>query len=200
MFIVFEGIDGSGKTTLSKKLAEFLNKKGIKAVWTREPFSEHARELLKEDLNPWGETHLFLADRNFHVRSFIKPKLEKGYTVISDRFYHSTLAYQGYGKGLPIRTLKAMNERVLEGIKPDLVFLLDIEPQKALGRIKLSGRKTVDKFENGEFLEKVRKGFLTLAKREKNFYVIDASENIHTVFGKIIIVLGRFLRLRGGLE
>jgi dTMP kinase len=195
MFIVFEGIDGSGKTTLSKKLAEFLLSKGIKAVWTREPYSETIRELLKtKELSPWGETYLFLADRDLHLRELVKPFLEKGFAVVSDRFYLSTLAYQGFGRGLDLGRLREMNDFVTGGFKPDLTFVLDLEPEEALKRIKKSGRKT-DRFEDSEFLRRVREGFLKLAE-EEGAVVLDASKSFFELFGEVLEVIDRLFRRR----
>ena len=194
MFIVFEGIDGSGKTSLSKELYKFLTKKGIKTTWTKEPFSDEIRNLiLKGNLNPWAETFLFLGDRNLHVRSFIKPKLEEGFTVISDRYYFSTLAYQGYGRGLNLEKLKKLNEKAIENLKPDIVFLLDLEVEKALERIKKS-RKKLDGFEDLNFLKRVREGFLKLAEEEENVVVLDADKNFYTLFGEILKILDTFVR------
>jgi dTMP kinase len=196
MFIVFEGIDGSGKTTLSKKLAEFLLSKGIKTVWTKEPYSETIRELLKtKDLSPWGETHLFLADRDLHLKELIKPYLEKGYTVISDRFYLSTLAYQGYGRGLDLNRLREMNDNITGDLKPDLTILLDLNVDIALERIK-KDRKSTDRFEKKEFLERVRKGFLELSNNENNIIILKGDRNIYELFGEVLKAVGRLIDRR----
>ncbi len=196
MFIVFEGIDGSGKTTLSKKLAEFLLSKGIKTVWTKEPYSETIRELLKtKDLSPWGETHLFLADRDLHLKELIKPYLEKGYTVISDRFYLSTLAYQGYGRGLDLNRLREMNDNIRGDLKPDLTILLDLNVDIALERIK-KDRKSTDRFEKKEFLERVRKGFLELSNNENNIIILKGDRNIYELFGEVLKAVGRLIDRR----
>jgi dTMP kinase len=193
MFIVFEGIDGSGKTTLSKMLTNFLLTKGVKAVWTREPYTEEVRKLLTEKkLDPWGETYLFLGDRAVHVNEFIKPKLEKKFTVISDRFYLSTFAYQGYGRGLNLSTLRRLNEKVTGNIKPDLTILLDIDEKKAIERLKNS-RKQLDSFESYEFLSKVRRGFKKLITKEKNFLILNAEKNPYELLGEIIKTLSRLL-------
>ena len=196
MFIVFEGIDGSGKTTLSKELYKFFVRKGIKAVWTKEPYSEEIRNLiLKGNLNPWAETFLFLGDRNLHVRELVKPSLKEGFTVISDRYYLSTLAYQGYGRGLDVEKLKKLNDKSVEGLKPDLVFLLDLEVEKALERLKKS-RKNLDSFEDFEFLNRVRRGFLELSELESNIFVLDANKNIYTLLGEILKILDGFMEKR----
>ena len=196
MFIVFEGIDGTGKTTLSKKLVEFLLSKGIKAVWTREPYSKPILEVLKgKELSPWAETHLFLADRDIHIGEFIKPYLEKGYTVVSDRYYLSTLAYQGFGRGLDLELLKRLNEQIVGDLKPNLTILLDINVDKAVERIE-KNRKNRDRFEKVEFLKRVREGFLKLAKEEKNVVVLNGDKNVYELLGEILKQISRLIDKR----
>ncbi len=196
MFIVFEGIDGAGKTTLSKKLAEFLLSRGIKTIPTGEPFDPNLREILKKkDLTPWEETFLFLTDRGIHVRELILPKLGEGYTVISDRFYLSTFAYQGFGRGLPLGELKELNRRVVGDLKPDITFLVDLPPEEALKRIERDGR-SADRFEKLEFLKKVREGFLKLAEEEENTVILDGKRNFYTLFGEVLKVIDRRLSER----
>ena len=195
MFIVFEGIDGSGKTTLSRLLVRFLNSRGVKAVWTREPYAEETKKLLTSGvLSPWGETFLLLADRNRHVREFLKPKLEEGYVVVSDRYYFSTLAYQGYGKGLPLKTLKSLNPKVIEGLEPDLVFLLDMEPRRALERIDKGRTSRVENFEEEKLLERVRRGYLKLAKGKENVFILSAEKSPYELLGGILRVLEKELK------
>ena len=192
MFIVFEGIDGSGKTTLSKMLFDFLQKRGVKSVLTREPFDETLRKVvLEKDLDPWGETFLFLADRSYHVRNFVKPKLEEGFTVISDRYYLSTIAYQGFGRGLDIDLLKVLNEKATDGLKADLTFILDISVEVALKRIEKS-RGSTERFEEKNFLERVREGFLKLAEEEKAV-VLNGEKNPYELLGEIIKRVSLFL-------
>jgi len=196
MLIAFEGIDGSGKTTLSKELVRFLNSRGVDAVWTREPYSRELREVLKtKSLSPWGETHLFLADRDLHLREFVKPKLEEGKVVVTDRYYLSTLAYQGYGRGLNLKTLKNLNEKIVGDLKPDLTVLIDLDETEALERIRRS-RSSADRFENEEFLKKVRKGFKNLIKKEKNYLILDGSKSRYELLGEVIAAVGRLLKRR----
>ena len=194
MFIVFEGIDGSGKTTLAKLLFETFQKRGIKVFLTREPYDKNLRKtVLDRDLNPWGETFIFLGDRNLHVRELIKPKLEEGFTVISDRFYLSTLAYQGFGRGLDLELLKELNIKATEGLKPDITFLLDIDTDTALERISKS-RNTLERFEKKDFLNKVREGFLKLAKEENNVVILDAKKHIYQLLGEVLSHIDNYFR------
>ena len=193
MFIAFEGIDGSGKTTLSKELYKFLTRRGIKAVWTREPYDKRIRELiLSEELSPWVETLLFLSDRGIHVRNFVKPHLQKGYTVITDRFYLSTLAYQGFGRGLELKLLEELNNKVTEGLKPDITFLIDLPIEVALERLEKRG-DSKSKFEKEEFLKRVREGFLKLAEENKNIVILQGTENIYSLLGQILKYIDDFL-------
>jgi len=197
MLISFEGIDGAGKTTLSKLFFQFLNSRGVKSIWTREPFREEIRNLLLGDnnLSPWGETFLFLSDRNYHVRNLIKPKLEEGFTVITDRFFLSTLAYQGYGRGLDINLLKELNEKILEGVYPDLTFLVDIPVEVALERLE-RGRKDLNRFEKKDFLQRVREGFLKLAEEYKNVHILDGRKSVYELLGEVIKIFDKLYRER----
>ena len=166
MLIVFEGIDGSGKTTQSKKLYNFLKEKGFKVELFREPggtpTAERIRQILLEsELDPVSELLLFEASRSILIRERVKPLLAQGFIIIMDRFIYSTLAYQGYGRGLPIEVIRTLNDLATEGIQPDLIFLLDVSPDTALSRLKEKTR-----FEEREFLQRVRKGFLELLSRK----------------------------------
>jgi len=194
MFIVFEGIDGSGKTTLSRKLYNFLLLRGVKTVWTREPYTEYIRSIvINHELSPWEETLLFITDRSIHIRELLKPKLKKGFTVICDRFYLSTFAYQGFGKKIPLEDIKKIHRTVVGKIQPDITFLLDIEPKKALDRVK--GRGNFSRFERLEFLQEVRKGFLKLAEEEPNIFLLNGEKNIYELLGEILHILNKKLEL-----
>ncbi|MFH0779511.1 MAG: dTMP kinase [Parcubacteria group bacterium] len=190
-FIVFEGGEGTGKTTqiaiLAKKLREFAFLPYI----TREPggtdcpVAEKIRAILKDPENiivPEAELFLFLASRAQHVKQCIVPHLEQSDIVISDRFYGSTFAYQHFGRGLfDLNEIKKINEFATGGLEPDLTVLLDIDPAKGLARI--AEKANDDRFdsENIEFHRKVRQGFLTLAKLRDHWAVIDADADPKTV-------------------
>lgn len=193
IFITFEGGEGSGKTTQVNKLAQVLTAAGHKVITTREPGGtpegEKIRDLLvQRDGGDWtaiSECLLLFAARAMHVEKVIKPALEKGKIVISDRFTDSTRAYQGYGHDFPLETIEKLNTMVLGDFKPDITFILDIETKKGLARSNrrmaaeaLHLNQTEDRFENMDvgFHERLRQGFLTIAKNEKNrCHIIDAS-------------------------
>ena len=182
-FLTLEGLDGSGKTTQARLLAQFLEEKGIKVRLTREPGGglPGVRDLLLkgEALSPEAEYLLFSADRAEHVRKVIFPALEEGFWVISDRYLDSSLAYQGYGRGLPLSWLLQVAKEVTLGLQPHLTFLLDLPPEEALKRVS-----TPDRLEKAglEFFKRVRQGYLELAAREPGrFLVVDATRPVDEV-------------------
>ena len=188
-FITFEGGEGCGKSTQIKRLKEALEKDGVEVVLTREPggtwLSEEIRHLIKDQTTDApcdrSELLLFLAARAQLVRNVIRPALEAGKWVLSDRFSDSTLAYQGYGRGLPLDDLRQMNEFACEGLKPDRTLLLDVEPETArvrMGRREVATNTTSDRIERAgvEFHARLRTGFAALAKAEPDRIVtIDAN-------------------------
>ncbi|WP_298630688.1 dTMP kinase [uncultured Thermus sp.] len=182
-FLTLEGLDGSGKTTQARLLARFLREKGIRVRLTWEPGGglKGVRDLLLEGeaLSPEAEYLLFSADRAEHVRKVILPALEEGYWVISDRYLDSSLAYQGYGHGLPLPWLLEVARRATLDLKPRLTFLLDLPPEEALGRVA-----TPDRLERTglEFFRRVREGYLRLAEAEpERFRVVDATRPVAEV-------------------
>jgi dTMP kinase len=190
MFVTFEGIEGSGKSTQAKLLYEWLLDLGKETVLTREPGGTPAAEELREfvlkereeDFPPFSELCLYLAARGFHVKNLIRPALLEGATVICDRFSDSTLAYQGYGRGISVELIERMNEEATEGLKPSVTFLLDLPVEVALARIK---EKRKDRLEKEElpFHERVREGFLKIAEKEpERFVVIDATKPVDEIF------------------
>ena len=182
IFITFEGGEGCGKSYQSKALVKRLNTKHIPALLTHEPggtaLGENISRWLKwhheVSLSATAELLLFSASRNQLVNEVITPALEQGEVVVCDRFYDSTLAYQGYGRGLDFDAIKQMNDLSTGGLKPTLTILLDIPARKGLAR-KSKGRQ--DRFEKEKlaFHEQVRQGYLQLAREEpKRFLVVDA--------------------------
>ena len=209
-FITFEGGEGCGKSTQVVRLAAALEARGLKVLLTREPggtrLSELIRTLLKDEAEDppvdRAELLLFLAARAQLVRNVIAPALEAGTWVVSDRFSDSTVAYQGYGRGLPVDFVRQANDFACEGLRPDLTFLLDLDPATAERRMR--GREaatntSADRIERAGsgFHARLRKGFLELAAADApRFSVVDASKSPDEVAG---VVLGECLaRLRPG--
>lgn len=172
ILISFEGIDGSGKSTQSRKLYHWLKRKGYETIHLEEPggsnLGENVRKILlhsKEEIDGFSELFLFLACRAQLVKEVILPSLRKGKILIIDRFSDSTLAYQGYGRGIDKSLIMRLNEIATKGITPDLTLLLDEKPKVALKRIE----SKKDRFENEPFSfhQRVRKGYLKIALSNK---------------------------------
>ena len=191
-FITFEGPEGSGKTTHSKLLADFLKTKGYKVVYTREPggviISEKIRKILLDPRNNrmdiLCEMFLYMAARAQIVKEKIKPALESGSVVISDRFMDATIVYQGYAGGIDTAIIKKIGLVATRGIRPDITFLLDIDAGQGLRR---SG-DVKDRMEKKplQFHRKVREGYLLLAKKEpKRIKIISATGDIQETQDKI---------------
>ena len=190
-FVTFEGIDGTGKTTQLKALESHLRSRGRSAVITREPggtpLGHSIRRLLldagKEPIASATELFLYLADRAQHVHDVIVPALNAGHIVLCDRYTDSTLAYQGYGRGIDLKLLRQLNEFAHGGVRPDLTFLLDCPVTLGLSRTAQRQRdipaseSREDRFEREklDFHERVRAGFLAMAQAEPHrFRVVDA--------------------------
>ena len=202
-FITFEGGEGSGKSTQIDLLNNFLTLKGVDVLSTREPGGTTSAEVIRDlvikgDTNRWlpmTESLLMWASRYEHVETLIKPSLNAGKWVLCDRFYHSTYAYQGIGHDLGLESMKSIKKLVIGDIRPDLVFLLDIDPIKGIKRTK-NRNSDEDRFENMDltFHSDLRDAFLMLSKEEVDrFVVIDAELDIKEI-SKIISgeVLKRF--------
>ena len=172
MFITFEGIEGSGKSTHARLLKEYLEQKGRKVSITREPgwgtIGKLIRHLILEekdlDIHPFTELYLFCADRVQHVQDFIKPRLDKGEDVICDRYFDSTIVYQGYGRDLDLYTVKKLAEASTLDVKPEITFLLNLPVKEGLGRIKSRG-DDMNRLDDEpiEFHELIRQGYISEA-------------------------------------
>ncbi len=187
MFITFEGLDYSGKSTQVKLLADALKHENRSILVLREPggteIGEKIRAILLDKrisgMTNATELFLFSASRAQLVEEVIKPALGGGLVVICDRFYDSLTAYQGWGKGIPLDTVRVINECASSGLAPDLTFFLDIPVDEVEKRMSRS-RTSKDRMEsNGRaFYEKVRQGFLEMAKQERRFRVIDGLQPV----------------------
>ena len=196
MFITFEGVDGCGKTTQLKLVKEYLESKGRKVITLREPggteFSEKIREILlfsKDNINSIAELMLFESARSNLVEYVIKPALADGVIVLSDRFYDSTTAYQGYGRGLDLEQVNACNMIATGGLKPDLTFYLEVPLEVAKSR---SHDRVQDRIESAgdEFFNKVTSGFRAIAASEpERFVVIDSSGDLCVTNAKIMEII-----------
>ena len=190
LFITFEGADGCGKTTQIKLIDEYLRNKGYKTLLTREPGAKGLGTKLREillnydgEVSPRCESFLFLADRAQHVDCIIKPAVKEGIIVLCDRHTDSTIAYQGYGRGVNIDELKRLNDLATSGLKPDLTIVYDVDVETSQSRV---GNEK-DRMESAgkEFFERVRKGFLEIAKQEpERVKVIDSTKTIEEIHAK----------------
>ncbi len=196
MFITFEGIEGSGKSTQATLLYEWMIDKGYKVILTREPGGTQAAEQIRdliltpreEKFPPSAELLLYMAARSFHVENLIEPSMKEGITVISDRFSDATVAYQGYGRGIDIGLIKLINEFATKGIKPDITILIDVPPHIGLSRLK--GNRDRIESENLKFHEKVREGYLEIARKETGrVKVIDGTKSIEEVFKEVLNII-----------
>ncbi len=206
VFLTFEGIEGSGKTTQSQRLATTLRAMGYSVLETREPggtpVAERIRTLLLENvpknrkqeiLTPECETALVLAARSQHMTHQILPALSKGMIVLCDRFSDSTLAYQGFGRKLDVELLQTFNHFVTQGLDPDLTFLFDLPTTQGLARRARSKHQNRLDRETQAFHRRVRRGFLDLATehseriivingRNSSDHIALTIENIFTTF------------------
>jgi dTMP kinase len=198
MFITFEGVEGSGKSTAMVRVGKWLEASGREVVRTREPGGSPLGGLLRgilldarnSDSVPAAELFLYLADRAQHAASVVRPALERGAVVLSDRFADSTIVYQGYGRGLDIPALDNLNAIAVDGVWPDLTLLFDLDPATGLARANARNRTEGKIVSEGRFEaeglafhERVRAGFLDwAAKNPGRFVVIDAARDTDTVF------------------
>ena len=199
LFITFEGADGCGKTTQINLLNAYLNKIGLNTVLTREPGANGLGEKLREivlnyegEISDRCESFLFLADRAQNIDAIVKPSISAGKIVLCDRHTDSTVAYQGYGRGLDIQQINILNLIATGGLKPDLTFVFDIDVETSMMRVG----NNKDRMESAgiEFQEKVRKGYLELAKKEPNrIKLVDASKSVEEIHNCVVEILKNYI-------
>ncbi len=207
-FVVFEGVEGCGKSFQAKKLYKNLKKNKIDTIITREPGGTESSELIrnlilkdyfskgvKEKFDKYTDTLLYLAARNEHVKNKIKPALLKKKVVICDRFIDSTIAYQVYGKKVDIKFINDIHKKILGKIKPNLVFILKVSAKSSKQRLKK--RKSKNRYDNftQSFYTKAQKSFLKIAKNKKNYCVLDSSSNDDILEKNIFSIVKKYLNI-----
>jgi dTMP kinase len=209
LFITFEGVEGSGKTTQIRRLERYLTRKGIPCKVTREPggppISEKVRKILlnpdHREMVPLSELFLYEAARAQHVKEVIEPLLAKGVVVLCDRFSDASIAYQGYGRKLDLGLVKRLNNLSSQGIKSDVTFLLDCPSdlglKRAVQRNQVQRKEREERFEREkiQFHHRVRRGYLSLAKKEPHrVKVIDTRQGEDNTFEKIRQIIDKLIR------
>jgi len=208
-FITFEGVEGSGKTTQIQLAGEFLREKGLPVIVTQEPggtpLGERIREILLNqvgfDISGEAEVFLFAAARAQHTDRLIRPALEKGQVILCDRFSDATIAYQAYGRGLPLEAVREICRLASRGLSPRITLLFDLPVEKGLERAfrRIAGREEAsreDRFEreNLDFHRRIREGYLAIARQEPDrVKIIDASQDIETTRREVLAILSSAL-------
>jgi len=207
--IVFEGVEGCGKSYQSQKLKKNLKKKGINPLLTREPggtkSAESIRTLILKDyfnkgkeekFDKYTDTLLYLAARNEHIINKIKPALKKKRIVICDRFVDSTLAYQVYGKKVNRSFIDYIHKFILQGIKPHITFILKVSSNSSKSRLKK--RRTKNRYDNfaQSFYTKAQKSFLKIARNRKNYFVLDSSLDNTDLEKEIFKIVCKHLKVK----
>lgn len=200
LFITFEGADGCGKTTQINLLKEYLENQGYEVVLTREPGAKGLGEKVREILLNYDgvvsdrcESFLFLADRAQNIDIIVNPAVAAGKIVLCDRHIDSTVAYQGFGRGLDIKRIKMLNDIATNGRKPDLTIVFDIDVETSMKRVG----KEKDRMESAgiEFHNRVRNGYLEIAKEEpERIKVVNAAASIDVVFENVKTIFHKTLQ------
>ena len=205
-FIVFEGVEGCGKSYQSKKLFNYLKKRKIPVVLTREPGGTKSAEMIrnlilkdyfkkksKEKFDKYTDTLLYLAARNEHVKNIILPSLKKKKVVICDRFTDSTIAYQVHGKKVNLKFINDIHKIILDKLRPNLTFVLKVS--QASSRLRLSKRRVKNRYDkfSKSFYSKVQRSFLKIAKNKKNYYVLDSSKNDKLLETQIVNIVRKYI-------
>ena len=208
-FIVFEGVEGCGKSYQSKKLYRVLKKKNIPSILTREPGGTKSAEMIrnlilkdyfnkssKDKFDKYTDTLLYLAARNEHIKNKIFPSLKKKMVVICDRFIDSTLAYQVYGKKINLNFFNNIHKKILNGLKPNLTFILKVSSKSSKKRlIKRKNKNRYDNFSQS-FYSNVQKSFIKIAKGKKNYFILNSSKNDNSIEKKIFNITTKYLNIK----
>jgi dTMP kinase len=206
IFISFEGIEGSGKTIQARLLDEFLRKKGYTVVLTEEPggtqIGLRIRELLlsveHQEMTSVTELMLYNASRAQLIKEVILPAIKRGAIVITDRFNDSTVAYQGYGRGIDLNLIDSIDRIVTAGLKPDITILLDLDVKVGLKRNRGIHKADRLELEDKAFHKKVRNGYLEIAAKEpERIKLIDASKSIEEIHSKIVSIITEYIAQNG---
>ena len=201
-FISLEGIEGTGKSTQAKLLSDYLKEKGFEVVLTEEPggtqIGLRIRELLlsveHKGMTAVTELLLYNASRSQHIREIIVPAISSGAIVITDRFTDSTIAYQGFGRGIDLRLINSIDLIATERLRPDITILLDLDAEVGLKRNKRINKTDRLELEDLEFHQRVRNGYHNLAEKEpERIKLIDASAGIQEIHSRISSIITNFI-------
>ena len=208
-FIVFEGVEGCGKSYQSRKLFTKLKKNKIDSILTREPGGTKSSELIrnlilkdyfakdsKEKFDKYTDTLLYLAARNEHIKNKIIPALLKKKVVICDRFIDSTIAYQVYGKKVDYNFINNIHKKILRGIIPNIVFVLKVSKESSKKRLKK--RKSKNRYDNfaQSFYSKAQNSFIKIAKKKKNYFILNSSSDNNFLEKKIFNIVNKYLKIK----
>lgn len=211
-FVVIDGVNGAGKSTVLRRIEDWCTESGTPLVLTREPggtrLGVKLREILLQDRESAvcskAEAFLFAADRSQHIAEIISPRLNSGQLVVSDRYYYSTVAFQGYGREQDLKFITSVNSLAVGDCLPDLVILLDCDPSLGLSRKYADSTKHSqdDRFEEEQlsFHQRIREGFLLLAEKlPEPFAVVDASQDPETVWSEVFQFLNPLVKTLSSL-
>lgn len=207
ILITFEGIEGCGKTTQAKKIYNYLLKSNYNVILTQEPGATKIGEIVREillsvtnkNIDPYAELYLYLADRAQHLNEIIYPNYENGKIIICDRYYHSTIVYQGFARNIGLETIDLLHSVMPSFVTPNITFILDVSVDESVRRTKKRMQEEKSnlfvrfELEERAFHEKIRQGYLEIQKRESSkVLIIDGMKEIDEITTQIINYLKEF--------